>query len=206
MSCCEESDGNLTECPGYAVDYQYQDSAHSQIVLLSLIISLWVFSIVQFLRFDCSPESARPPVNHSLQRIFRVALAGAVLWVFQPDDGIPWGWRGFQDTAAMDVSQSDFPAADSSTSQDVFCRYFSWSRIVLQDINSDTNLIYLKEPPDLHLIPSWGVPPRRGFLPPDIRSDLRIRSPTLVSAECRHPREGMTYKISPERFSTFQRQ
>ena len=48
MSCC---DGNLTECPGE--ETEYQDSAHSQIVLLSLVISLWVFSIVQFLREYC---------------------------------------------------------------------------------------------------------------------------------------------------------
>ena len=61
MSCCEESDGNLTECPGDELEYhQYQDSAHSQILLLSLIISLWIFSIAQFLRSDSGPELVRP--------------------------------------------------------------------------------------------------------------------------------------------------
>ena len=65
-------------------------------------------------------------------------------------------------------------------------------RIVLQDINTDTISKYLKEPPDLRLIPSWGVPLQIGFLPLDIRSDLLTRSRPLVSAECSsHPREGI---------------
>ena len=75
MSCC---DGNLTECPGE--ETEYQDSAHSQMVLLSLIISLWIFSIVQFLRSHSSPDQPDQVTQYSLlQRIFRVALAGALL-------------------------------------------------------------------------------------------------------------------------------
>ena len=48
---------------------------------------------------------------------------------------------------------------------------------------------FLNEPPDLHLIPSWGVPPHRGFPALDIRSGPQTQSQPSVSAACRHPRE-----------------
>ena len=217
MSCCEESDGNLTVCR--VDEREFQDSPHSQVLLLSLIFSLWIFSIVQFVRFDCSLEPIRNSGNHSFPEniLSGSCRSRSVSLSTRCWHSMRWGYN--QSIQGLEIircqkDEEDFkiqrPWMFSSLISlpqihqhhrmflDIFFYIFY---IELQDINTDTNTMYLKEPPDPHLILFWAVPLQRGFLPPRIRLDLLTRSHPLVSAEWRHPREGMTSKISHERFS-----